>query len=128
MLQARFPNDFRLMLKVMNGTDIPTLNVYGSCGDPCRTGAGVYSYPRDLEEVRERMHCVQRHLKEIKESLQEDGYELQKEAVLVPVYGHRFIVCGQNPAESVVLSICDTDAIVYATTLQEYLQQEFLGP
>src|SRR5579864_9330963 len=51
-LGTRFPHDFRSFLLAMNGTDLPTLNVYGSCGEPPREGIGVYSYPRDLETVK----------------------------------------------------------------------------
>ena len=48
-LGVQFPLDFYAFLQVMNGTDIPTLNVYGNCGEPHRTSVGVYSYPRDLK-------------------------------------------------------------------------------
>jgi cell wall assembly regulator SMI1 len=43
VLGVQFPRDFRALLQVMNGTDIPTLNVYGYCGEPHRTSVGVYS-------------------------------------------------------------------------------------
>src|SRR2546425_1369536 len=52
VLGIQFPHDFRAFLRAMNGTDLPTLNVYASCGEPPREWVGVYSYPRDLEIVR----------------------------------------------------------------------------
>lgn len=49
--------------------------------------------------------------------------------MLVPVFQHRYVVCSSNLDDSVVLSIVvhDTDAIVYAHSLKEYLEKEFLG-
>jgi len=48
--------------------------------------------------------------------------------MLVPVFAHRYVVCSSNLDDSVVLSIVvhDTDAIVYANSLREYLEEEFL--
>lgn len=36
VLNTKFPLDFRAFLRALNGTDLPTLNVYGSCGEPPR--------------------------------------------------------------------------------------------
>jgi hypothetical protein len=43
VLKVRFNNDLRAFLRAMNGTDLPTLNVYGSCGEPHGKSVGVYS-------------------------------------------------------------------------------------
>jgi hypothetical protein len=32
VLGARFGHDFRAFVRAMNGTDLPTLNIYGNCG------------------------------------------------------------------------------------------------
>jgi len=128
VLGVRFPTDFRAFLRVMNGTDIPTLNVYAHCGEPHRTSVGVYSYPRDLEIVKERIEDVRESRSEITTDLRDQGFDLSAEAGLVPIYGHRYVVCTSNLNHSVVLSIVvhDTDAIVYGKSLQEYLGHEFL--
>jgi hypothetical protein len=47
--KSKFPHDFKAFLQAMNGTDLPTLNVYGYCGELPRNSVGVYSYPRDVE-------------------------------------------------------------------------------
>lgn len=126
-VQARFPDDFRRFLRFMNGTDLPTLNVYACTGEPHRTAVGVYSYPRDLEIVRSRMKDVAAERKEIEAVLGEQDFELRAGDLLVPIYGHRFVVCGSDLKKSVVLSICGSDAIVYGMTLRAYLQAEFLS-
>jgi hypothetical protein len=42
VLGVRFPRDFQTFLRSMNGNDLPTLNIYGSCGEPPRESVGVY--------------------------------------------------------------------------------------
>ena len=59
--------------------------------------------------------------------LAEQGYELESEAVLIPIFGHRYLVCGSDPSSSTVLSIVGNDAIVYGANLRTYLETEFLS-
>jgi hypothetical protein len=126
-LSARFPCDFRAFLGEMNGTDLATLNIYGSCGEPHRQSVGVYAYPRDVEIVKERIEDVRLNRNEIAFDLAGQGFELSAEASLVPIYDHRYLVCTPNLNSSVVLSVVkDVDAIVYADSLREYLEREFL--
>ena len=125
-LGTQFPNDFKRMLRVINGTDIPTLNVYGMFGEPHRTSVGVYSFPRDLSIVKERMKEIYKDFSAIVSVLLEGGFELEKNAALVPIFSHRYIICGSDLNKSSVLSIVGTDAVVYGDSLRSYLQVEFL--
>jgi hypothetical protein len=129
VLGVRLPHDFRAFLGAMNGTDLPTVNVYASTGEPRRKSVGVYSYPRDLEIVKLRIEDVRESRDEIAADLREQGYDLRPEAALVPIYLHRYVVCTSDLDRSVVLSIVvqATDAIVYGNSLREYLEREFLG-
>ena len=128
VLRIRFPHDLRTFLREMNGTDLATLNIYGSCGEPYRESVGVYSYPRDIGIVERRIEDTRIHRVEIASDLAEQGFELPPEAKLVPIFSHRFVVCTSNLDSSVVLSVVvdSTDAIVYANSLREYLEKEFL--
>lgn len=127
-LGVHFPHDFKAFLREMNGTNLPTLNVYGSCGEPHRHSVGVYSYPKDIDVIKQRIEHIRASRAEIASDLAEQGFELWPMVNLVPVYGHRYVVCSPNLDDSVVLSIVvhDTDAIVYANSLREYLEKEFL--
>jgi hypothetical protein len=125
-LNLRFPDDLKRLLRVMNGTDLPTLNIYGSSGEPHRTSVGVYSYPRDLERVRQFISYVEPDRLEIAAELNGQGFVLPPTAQLMPIYSHRYVVCG-DPAKSPVLSIMGTDAIVYGASLRSYLLTEFMG-
>lgn len=123
----KFPHDYRAFLRAMNGTDLPTLNVYGSCGEPPCEWVGVYSYPKDLEIVRRLAKDVSNNRAELTATMAEEGFVLQPAATLVPIYGHRYLVCTPSLDTSVVLSIDGSDdAIVYGNTLKEYLEREFL--
>jgi len=129
VLRVRFPHDFKAFLREINGTDLPTLNVYGSCGEPPRESLGVYSYPRDIETVKARIDDIHPSRAEIAADLAAQGFDLPSEASLVPIFGHRYVVCTGDLNSSVVLSIVvnEVDAIVYGSSLQEYLEKEFLG-
>jgi hypothetical protein len=97
----------------MNGTDIPTLNIYGYCGEAPRQSIGVYSYPRDLEIVRKRITEVGEYRTALVATLAEQGFDLPAEAKLILLYAHRYVVCTSDLVSSVVLSIADgEDAIV----------------
>jgi len=126
-LRHRFPRDFKVFLGAMNGTDLPTLNVYGDSGFPAQQSIGVYSYPRDIDVIRQRIAEVGENRDELSTTLAEQGFNLPGDAGLVPIYGHRYVMCSSDPDSSVVLSIADpTDAVVYGSSLREYLENEFL--
>lgn len=124
---VRFPDDFRAFLQVLNGTDLPTLNVYGGVCEPQQT-SGVYSYPRDMEIIRGRIDDMFRNRAAITADLEEQGFELSSDAGLVPIFRHRYVLCSKDPGSSAVLSIMvdSVDAIVYGDSLREYLEKEFL--
>jgi len=127
VLGARFPQDFKAFLKIMNGTDLTTLNIYANCGEPSRESVGVYSYPKDLGVVRQRVKAVSAYRQQLTATLAEQGFVLGPEESLVPIYIHRYVVCTSDLGSSVVLSIADgDDAIVYGRSLREYLEREFL--
>ena len=129
ILGVRFPHDFKTFLRRMNGTDLATLNVYGLCGEPHRKSVGVYSYPRDIEIVKQRIEDIRVSRAEIVTDLVEQGFELSPEARLVPVFSSRYVVCTSNLESSVVLSVVihAVDAIVYGNTLREYLEEDSSG-
>jgi hypothetical protein len=81
-----------------------------------------------VEIVKPLIEDVRVNRADIPRDLAEQAFELCTEANLVPVYSHRYVVCVPNSDSSVVLSIvvCDTDAIVYGSSLKEYLEREFL--
>lgn len=110
-----FPKIYKLYLKNMNGTDKPGINVYGSSGYPFAYAPEFYSYPRDLDIVKDKIKWIY------------DEFEITEEFIrseniphIIPIIGHRFLVadnCEKNP----VLSMMGKDSIRYASTLENYL-------
>jgi hypothetical protein len=127
-LDASFHQDFKTFLKCMNGTDIPAIDVRGSSGEPPRFAPGFYSYPRDLKLIKNRIEAASADKAQLTLTLEENGFHLPENAKLIPVYGHRYLVCSPNIDGSPVLSIWDaSDAIVYGKSLLEYLEREVLS-
>lgn len=127
ILKITFPNDFKVFLRHVNGTNLQMLNVYGQCGEPHRQSVGVYSYPRDIEIIRQRIEHLRDWRTDLVKTLAEQDFALNDGAALVPIFGHRYVVCTSNLDCSVVLSIADAlDANVYGNSLQEFLEKEFL--
>jgi len=124
-----FPSDFKAMLREINGTDLPTVNIYGSSGRPTASSVGVYSFPKDLEHINRRIEDVRQYRTQIAADLAEQNFDLPESANLLPIYKHRYVLCTSAANSSIVLSImaAEPDAIVYADSLQEYLEKEFLG-
>ena len=131
-MNARSASTFHMTLerscKGMNGTDLATRIVYDWRG-PHRQPVGVYSYPRDLDSVRDRIETVSQHRAGITSDLATQGFDLDEDASFVPIYAHRYVVCTQNLSTSVVVSIVvnDIDAVVYGDSLEDYLVKEFLS-
>jgi|GEM_PF-5373704 len=59
--------------------------------------------------------------------MSDQGFSLSADAAFVPILAHRYVVCTSDLDSSGVLSIADAeDAIVYGSSLEEYLVREFL--
>lgn len=129
ILEVQFPQDLIIFFRMLNGTDLATVNIYGSCGLAAAHSVGVYAFPRDLEIVRGRIEDVRESRAEIKAALAEQGFDLNDDADLVPIFGHRYVMCTSDRESSVVLSVVvkNTDAILHSNSLQECLEREFLG-
>jgi hypothetical protein len=124
----RFPSEFRAFLGVMNGTDLPRLNLGGGIGESAREWVGVYAYPRDLESVRRGIDEAAKDRDTLTATMADQGFTLTPRAKLMPIFAHRCVVCDDKQDDCVVLSVWDPeDTIVYGNTLQEYLEREFLG-
>jgi len=127
-VDASFHPDFKTFLRCMNGTDLPAINVLGGSREPPRFAPGFYSYPRDLERIRANIEYVGKERVQLNATLEEQGFHLPDEAKLIPIFGHRYVVCSSILDACPVLSIWDaSDAIVYGRTLLGYLEKEVLG-
>lgn len=110
-----FPEVYQVYLKHMNGTDQPTINVYGQCGEPYRYASGYYSYPRDLDAVKGKIRWIHDDFGVTTQFIDEN-----KIPRIMPIVSHKFLVvdrCTGNP----VLSMYGRDSIFYAQSLESFL-------
>jgi len=84
---------------------------------------------RGIWPIREYISDFQENRNEIASDLADQRFLLHPDASVMPIYGHRYVICSADPESSVVLSVVvrDVDAIVYANSLREYLKLDFLG-
>lgn len=113
-LEFAFPEIYKIYLRHLNGTDKPSVNVYGYSGTRAET-PNYYSFPRDLVIVKDK-------IKWIYEEFTVDEKDIKRDNIphIIPIIGHRFLIadnCDENP----VLSIYGRDAILYAPNLQSFL-------
>ncbi|MBA3785685.1 MAG: hypothetical protein H0X15_09145 [Acidobacteria bacterium] len=109
-----FPEIYKTYLRNMNGTDKPAINFYGN-GESIAYAPNYYSFPRDLEIVKDRVQWI------YKEFLV-DEEEVQRENIphIIPIVSHRFLIadnCAKNP----ILSMHGRDSILYAPSLESFL-------
>ena len=63
----------------------------------------------------------------MKDALRSARYHLARAPQLVPVYSHRYLPAGRGSFGLPVLSVMQTDVVVYGTDLADYIDNEF-GP
>ena len=109
-----FPEIYKFYLRNMNGTDKSAVNIYGN-GETTAYAPNFYSFPRDLEAVKDR-------IKWIYDEFFVDEEEVKREKIphIIPIVSHRFLIA-DNCAENPVLSMYGRDVIVYAPNLQKFL-------
>ncbi len=109
-----FPEIYKSYLRNMNGTYIPAINIFGY-GESIAYSPYYYSFPRDLEVVKDRIHWI------YKEFLVNEE-EVKRENIphIIPIVSHRFLIA-DNCVENPVLSMHGRDSILYAPNLQSFL-------
>lgn len=65
---------------------------------------------------------------EISQALSTARQHLTRAPAMIPVYAHRYLPAGRGTCGHPVLSIYQTDIIIYGTDLADYISHEFTGP
>jgi hypothetical protein len=110
-----FPEIYRMFLSCMNGTNQPTVNLFGDSGQSYVNGPGYYSYPQDIDAMRDLIRWIHESFK-----LTPALVETRQIPHIVPLVNHRFLImdrCQTNP----VLSMYGSDVIIYASSLPSFL-------
>ncbi len=109
-----FSEIFKQYLKVMNGTEPKTINIYAR-REPPRYGSGFYAYPQDLEEIKDYIQWIYEECHVTPEQVDREGIPH-----IIPIIGHRFLVVDRCPTNP-VLSMHGSDIIPYSANLMNFL-------
>jgi SMI1 / KNR4 family (SUKH-1) len=118
ILGFRFPQIYKDYLTVMNGTEKDTINIYGNSGEEFNYGKGYYSYPEDIEEIKDNINWIL-------ESFKVTTEDIVKKHIpnIIPIVSHRFLIadkCVANP----ILSMYGDDVILYDNALPSFIEND----
>lgn len=112
-LGIEFPDSLKTFYRTMNGLDRPGINVLAE-KDDAEYGTIFYSYPDDIDEMKEYIHWVKEENNSVK-------YNQGEVPPIVPYYGHRFLIIGKYEQ---VLSMYGNDIILWAENLIQGIAQD----
>lgn len=118
-LDIVFPKIVKDFLSVMNGTDLPAINIYGSNIEVPKYSTQFYSYLRDLDIVKSLMKNVYSSFDVDDQYLIENGWSR-----IFPVFSHRFLMIDSDKHE--IISIYYDDAIAWEKNIIALLENEIL--
>ena len=112
-----FPTPLQNFYKTMNGLTKSGINLYGNSGTPPAFRPVFYSYPDDLQLIKENIDWIYEATCVKKEDL--ESFDVSR---IFPVLQHRFMLIdiSGNP----ILSMYGDDIIYYAENLSKLLANE----
>ena len=101
----------------MNGVDLPSVNIYGNSGEEKTYNQSFYSYPRDVEKIKQMIDWIHEANNVSDNKLEENGI-----SKIFPIYSHRFMLTDTN--ENTILSMYGNDIIFCADNISKLLGKE----
>ena len=119
-LDLEFPQILVDFLSVMNGTDRPTINIFGKSKSIPKYSTQFYSYPRDIK-------LVKKMIDDVYSSFDVNNEYLLRNRIsrIFPIFSHRFIMIDSSHHE--IISIYYEDGIYWESSLEKLLENEILG-
>jgi len=113
-IELNFPPPLRNFYKVMNGLTKPGINLYGSDGTPFGYQSIFYSYPEDLELIKEKIDWIYSS-----NLIKHEELESLGASRIFPVFQHRFMLI-DIPGHP-ILSMYGDDIIYWTDNLSKLL-------
>jgi hypothetical protein len=112
-----FPSPLRNFYLTMNGLDKKAINVYGDSGEAAELYPLFYSFPDDLEIIKEKIDWIYKQNKI-------DAAKMQKQKIsrIFPVVSHRFMLIDEQGQP--ILSMYAKDIIYWKDTLSKVIATE----
>src|SRR4051794_13970990 len=122
----RFPPDLRRLLQFV----LPSGAAFPNWRYPDEELAGQLRAPIDgvLFDVRQNSYWYARwgeRPETVEDAVPRASEELRSVPPLIPVYGHRYVPQEPHLAGNPILSVVQTDIIVYGSDLEDYICRDF---
>jgi hypothetical protein len=122
---VRFPPDYRLFLQTLHSTTPPRICTCYKYGElSAHNEPGFYDWQNDERQIRSAMCRVADTMRELPydaQAWQTTWTNRDPKPALIPIFSHRYVVADGSQW---ILSIVDTDAIIYGDNLRDYLLRE----
>jgi hypothetical protein len=112
-----FPLSLKNFYKTMNGLTKKGINIFGNNGSKPVFGSVFYSFPDDLEIIKESIKLVCEE-----NSIRTSDLGTLNRSRIFPVFSHRFILIDEP--ENPILSICGMDKIYWTENISKLLTRE----
>ncbi len=112
-----FPEGLRNYYRVMNGVNLPSINIHGNSGEKPTYSRNFYSYPEDLVQIKEQIQWIYKSNHVTSNELVKQGFSR-----IFPVFGHRFILV--DDTNGLVLSMYGNDIIYWTDNISMLLANE----
>jgi hypothetical protein len=119
-LNIKFPESLKNFYRVMNGLNLSGINIHGSSNEEPSYQSTFYSYPNDLDLIKDYIKWIFEANKINEEFLKKN--EVSK---IFPVHSHRFILT-ENVINQ-ILSMYGNDIIYYADNISQLLMKDLFG-
>jgi len=113
-LGYKFPIPLRNFYKTMNGLDKQGINVFGNSGQKFSYRPIYYSYPDDLQIIKESVDWIYEEMGVNTEKLLEEGISR-----IFPICGHRFVLL-DDPKHR-ILSMYGSDIMAWADNISKLI-------
>ena len=123
-----FPWEYREMLLIFSNieTNLISINPEDKSDIEYARENFFYEYPRDIEKSRWLINEINENKFEVELILTESGFDVSKIVGYIPMYNHRALVVFEDKYLSPVISVMQSDIIMFGNNLREYLKNELL--
>jgi len=123
-----FPWEYREMLLIFSNieTNLISINPEDKSDIEYARENFFYEYPRDIEKSRWLINEINENKSEAELVLTEAGFDVSKIVGYIPMYNHRALVVFEDKYLSPVISVMQSDIIMFGNNLREYLKNELL--
>ncbi len=118
-VKLEFPEELKNFYRIMNGLDKKGINVNGNNGEGISFKPIYYSYPIDLELIKENINWIYES-NEVNIDLVEQN-EIPK---IFPIIGHRFLIIDENKQ---ILSMYGNDIIYWSENISKLIATDIFN-